>query len=171
MTEERKKQYDQTYMKMAQCMGNLSYANRSKVGCIILSRDGQVISQGFNGTPSGMNNDCETVECTCQWNHGCARVAKPIDEVKNINFCKGCEHCKLVTKPEVLHAESNAIAKCAKWLNTTEGATLYVTLSPCAECAKLIMQSGIKRVCYHEKYRDIKGISFLKNNGIIVDEI
>lgn len=171
MTEERKKEYDKAYMDMAECMGKLSYARRNKVGCIIVSRDGQVISQGFNGTPAGMDNVCETVECGCSWVHGCARAAKPPEEVKNVEFCNGCEYCKLVTKPEVLHAESNAIAKCAKWVNTTEGSTVYVTLSPCTECAKLIMQAGVKRVCYHQKYRDITGISFLKNNGIIVDEI
>ena len=77
----------------------------------------------------------------------------------------------LTTKHEVLHAESNAIAKCAKWISSTEGATLYVTLSPCFDCSKIIIQAGIKRVCYCEEYRDATGIDFLLNNGIQVDQI
>ena len=171
MDIKRKLQYDNVYMNMAKCMSKLSYAIRNKVGCVIVSKDGQLISQGFNGTPTGMDNECENVECNCSWIHGCSRTATPIEEVKSLKHCKDCEYCKLVTKPEVLHAESNAIAKCAKWTNTTEGATLYVTLSPCIDCAKLIMQAGIKRVCYHQQYRDTTGITFLQDNGIIVDVI
>lgn len=162
---------------MARAIGNLSYAVRNKVGCIIVSKNGQVISQGFNGTPTGYDNCCEDPHCSCQYVHGCAHVAKPIDERMSVKFCANaqnglpCSYLTLTTKKEVLHAESNAIAKCAKWISSTEGATLYVTLSPCFECSKMIIQAGITRVCYAEEYRDKTGIEFLKKNGIIVDKI
>ena len=171
MNKERQLQYDKIYMKIAKCISELSYANRNKVGCVIVSADGQLISQGFNGTPSGYDNCCENVECSCQWIQGCCIDAKPIEEVKNIDRCRECNYCKLVTKKEVLHAESNAISKCAKWHSSTQGATLYVTLSPCFECAKTIIQAGIKRVCYSETYRDTSGLDFLRANNIIVDKV
>lgn len=175
MNKERQLQYDKTYMKIAKCISELSYANRNKVGCVIVSADGQLISQGFNGTPSGYDNCCEDVLCTCEWNHECCKNAEPINEIlkhKNCaDFCKDCKYVKLITKPEVLHAESNAISKCAKWYSSTQGATLYVTLSPCFECAKTIIQAGIKRVCYGETYRDTSGLEFLIANNIIVEQI
>ena len=93
---------------------------------------------------------------------------KCIEKIKSIEHCKGCSYCSLITKREVLHAESNAISKCAKWYSSTEGATLYVTLSPCFDCAKMIIQSGIKLVCYEELYRDSAGLDFLKQNNIEV---
>ena len=155
MTEERQLQYDIAYMKMAKAFGELSYAQRNKVGCIIVSKNGQVISQGFNGTPSGYDNCCE--------------------EKQIITYNEGSlnEYCEeiLVTKREVLHAESNAIAKCAKWSSSTEGATIYITLSPCFECAKTIIQAGISRVCYLEEYRNTEGIDFLKQNNVKIDKI
>lgn len=177
MTKIRQLQYDVAYMKMAQAIGELSYANRNKVGCIIVSKNGQVISQGFNGTPAGYDNCCEEPQCFCKWIHGCKIQSKPISEVLDVEYCahinygRPCDCLILTTKHEVLHAESNAIAKCAKWISSTEGATLYVTLSPCFECSKIIIQAGIKRVCYSEEYRDRTGIDFLKNNGIIVEKI
>ena len=173
----REKQYDKAYMKMALAMGELSYAIRNKVGCIIVSKNGQVISQGFNGTPTGYDNCCEDPHCSCQYVRGCAVTEKPISEQMSVKYCSSiafghpCRYLTLTTKPEVLHAESNAISKCAKWISSTEEATLYVTLSPCFECSKMIIQAGIKRVCYLEEYRDTKGIDFLKKNGIIVDKI
>ena len=171
MNKERQLQYDKTYMKIAKCVSELSYANRNKVGCVIVSIDGQLISQGFNGTPSGYDNCCEEVMCECKWIHGCQKNAQPIEDVLNVEYCKDCKFCKLTTKKEVLHAESNAISKCAKWYSSTQGATLYVTLSPCFDCAKMIIQAGIKRVCYLEKYRTTEGLDFLKKNNIIVDQI
>ena len=143
ISKERQIQLDKVYMEMAKTLSKLSYAERNKVGCIIVSPKGQIISQGFNGTPTGYDNCCEYID----------------------------ESGKLVTMHEVLHAESNAIAKCAKWLSSTEDATLYVTLSPCFECAKLIIQAGIKRVCYNELYRNTEGLDFLKKNGLQVDQI
>ena len=172
MTQERQQKYDEIYMKIAKSISELSYANRNKVGCVIVSADGQLISQGFNGTPSGYDNCCENKVYNYIPGKDCKRpdsCAKGKD-----GTCKGCllsEQSKeytLVTKREVLHAESNAISKCAKWHSSTEGATLYVTLSPCFECAKMIIQSGIKRVCYEELYRDSAGLDFLKQNNIEV---
>jgi len=186
MNKERQRQYDEAYMKMAKAIGELSYANRNKVGCVIVSKNGQVISQGFNGTPTGYDNCCEDPQCSCKYHKGCAYTEKPIKEQINVEFCsnvqkplghaddkKGfpCQYLTLTTKREVLHAESNAIAKCAKWISSTEEATLYVTLSPCFECSKIIIQAGIKRVCYCEEYRDSTGIDFLKQNNIQVDKI
>ena len=161
MTEERKLQYDQTYMNMAIVLSGLSYAERSKVGCIIVSEDNQIISQGFNGMPHGMDNCCE------YW--------RPIDK-SLCNKCKNtfskdcnCSNKELVTKKEVLHAGSNAISKCAKWEASTEGATCYVTLSPCIDCSKLLIQAGIRRVVIKDIYRIPDGLKLLIECGIIVE--
>ena len=124
------------YMNVAAEIAELSYAERKKVGCVIV-KDASIISMGYNGTPVGFDNNCETME--------------------------GGD---LVTKPEVLHAESNAIAKVAKSPNCSDGADLYVTLSPCFECSKLIIQSGIRRVFYREQYRINDGINLLEKAGI-----
>ena len=143
-TNKRELQYDKTYIKIADCVSELSYGKRAKVGCVIVSEGGQIISHGWNGTPTGFDNCCEYFG----------------------------EDGELHTKPEVLHAESNAILKCARFGNaSTNNSTIYVTLSPCRDCAKLIIQAGVKRVCYKEKYRDTSGIDFLKENGIIVEQI
>lgn len=142
-TPQRSHQYDIAYMKMALAMGALSYAQRKQVGAIIVSDKDQVISQGFNGTPAGFNNCCERV----------------------------LEDGTLETLPEVLHAEANAITKCAKYGSTTKDGTLYVTLSPCINCAKLIIQSDIKRVVYLEDYRDSTGLDLLRKCGVIVEKL
>lgn len=142
-TPERLKQYDIAYMKMALAIAELSYAEKKKVGAIIVSPDGQVISHGFNGMPTGWDNCCEDV----------------------------MPDGKLVTKVEVLHAETNAITKLAKSTDSAKDATLYVTLSPCINCAKLIHQSDIKRVVYLNKYKDLSGIDFLEKCGVKVEQI
>ena len=134
---------DKTYMKMARCWATLSKAKRKQVGCLIV-KDGTIISDGYNGTPSGFDNECE-------WERQISEVTE--------------EHC-LVTKPEVLHAESNAISKLAKSTQGSGGATLYATCSPCMECSKLIIQCGITRVVYGEKYRNDDGLKLLKKAGI-----
>ena len=118
---------------MARIWGQNSYCQRRKVGALLV-KDKMIISDGYNGTPSGFENICE-------------------DDFQ-------------VTKPYVLHAEANAITKIAKSNNSSEGATLYVTASPCLECAKLIIQSGIKRVVYGEMYRIDDGIRLLDRAGI-----
>ena len=138
--DKKQNRYDRAYMKMAQAFAELSYAERAKVGCVIVSPEGQIISQGYNGMPAGMDNRCEHEE-----------------------------DGRLVSNKEVLHAESNAITKCAKWVGKTDGCAIYVTLSPCIDCAKLIVQSGIKRVVYGEKYRNTEGIELLSRIGIQVD--
>lgn len=132
-----KKQYflDQRYLKMAAVWAGNSYCKRRQVGALIV-KDKMIISDGYNGTPSGFENVCE-------------------DEENR-------------TKPYVLHAEANAITKVAKSNNSSEGATLYVTSSPCLECAKLIIQAGIKRVVFTESYRLEDGLNLLKRAGIDV---
>ena len=135
---------DITYLKMAQEWGQLSKAKRKKVGCLIV-KDGQIISDGYNGTPAGYSNECEFV---------------------NENFLPQAKN-KLETKPEVLHAESNALMKLAKSTNSSKGSTIYLTMSPCFECAKLIIQAGVVRVVYSETYRNLEGVGFLHSNNII----
>lgn len=126
---------DSRYLKMAKIWAENSYCLRRQVGCLVV-KDKMIISDGYNGTPSGFENICEDNENT--------------------------------TKPYVLHAEANAITKLARSGNSSDGATLYVTASPCLECAKLIIQCGIKRVVYSEKYRIEDGIVLLKRAGIEV---
>ena len=127
---------DHLYMKMARTWAENSYCVRRQVGALMV-RDNMIISDGFNGTPSGFENICE-------------------DENN-------------VSKPYVLHAEANAITKIARSNNSSNGATIYITASPCMECSKLIIQSGIKRVVYGEKYRLMDGVELLKRAGIQVD--
>ena len=126
---------DRRYMRMARIWAENSYCTRRQVGALLV-KDQMIISDGFNGTPSGFENNCE-------------------DENN-------------MSKPYVLHAEANAITKVARSSNSSQGATLYVTASPCIECAKLIIQSGIKRVVYGEDYRIMDGLNLLKRAGIEV---
>ena len=150
---------DNAYMDIAEIWSRNSYAIRNKVGAIIV-KDGQITSDGYNGTPSGFDNCCEDI-APCK--HSCTNL-----------FSQDCSTCKehtLVTKRYVLHAEANAITKLAKSTNSAIGATLYITLSPCYDCAKLIIQSGIKRVVYKEKYRDTSGLDLLKEANIEVKQI
>lgn len=137
MSQKRSK-YDKAYLRIAKEWGQLSYCKRKQVGAIIV-KDRMIISDGYNGTPSGFENCCE-------------------DEVG-------------LTKWYVLHAEANAILKVARSTQSCEGATLYITLSPCKDCSKLIHQAGIKRVVYHQEYKDCSGIDFLKKAGVEVELI
>ncbi|MGI6074515.1 MAG: dCMP deaminase family protein [Fermentimonas sp.] len=133
--EDKQLLLDKRYMRMAYIWAENSYCKRRQVGAILV-KDNMIISDGYNGTPSGFENVCE-------------------DENN-------------VTKPYVLHAEANAITKVARSNNSSDGATMYVTSSPCIECAKLIIQSGIKRVVYSDSYRLNDGIELLKRAGIEV---
>lgn len=144
---ERQHQYDVTYIKMALTWAELSKANRKKVGALIV-KGTTIISDGYNGTPSGFENECEL----------------PVFDQDN-NFVD------YETKWYVLHAESNAIAKVARSTQSCEGATLYITYSPCRECSKLILQSGITRVVYLEEYRDRQGLDLLRKAGIDIKKI
>ena len=130
--------FDQRYLEMASVWARNSYCKRRQVGAILV-KDRMIISDGYNGTPSGFENVCE-------------------DE-------------NGVTKPYVLHAEANAITKVAQSGNSSEGATLYVTASPCLECAKLIIQAGIKRVVYTDEYRLTDGIDLLRRAGIECEQV
>ena len=142
---------DSLYIDIAQRVGLESHAVRAKVGAVLV-RDDNILAYGYNGTPRGWDNDCEDVIETTN-----AEGEWYVKETK--------------TKREVLHAESNAIAKIARSTQSADGADLFVSLSPCFECAKLIVQSGIKRVVFKEKYRDDSPINFLKMNGIEVEQI
>ena len=142
-----KDKFKQLYMDWAERTAQLSHARRLQVGAVIV-KDDSVISYGYNGMPAGWDNNCE-------------------DEVKWPNG----EIRALVTKPEVLHAESNAIAKLAKSTNSGLGATLFVTHAPCMECAKLIYQSGIGSVLYRNDYRDSSGLEFLSKSGVEVNKV
>lgn len=130
--------FDQSYLDMAAIWARNSYCKRRQVGALIV-KDRMIISDGYNGTPSGFENVCE-------------------DESG-------------ATKPYVLHAEANAISKVAKSGNSSDGATLYVTASPCLECAKLIIQAGVRRVVYRDEYRLTDGVDLLRRAGIEVEKV
>lgn len=130
--------FDQSYLDMAAIWARNSYCRRRQVGALIV-KDRMIISDGYNGTPSGFENVCE-------------------DEAG-------------VTKPYVLHAEANAISKVAKSGNSSDGSTLYVTAAPCLECAKLIIQAGIRRVVYRDEYRLTDGVDLLRRAGIEVEKV
>ena len=136
--KSKENKYDKAYLKMAREWGNLSYCERRKVGALIV-KDRMIISDGYNGTPTGMENICEDEENYTKW--------------------------------YVLHAEANAIMKVASSTQSCSGATLYVTLSPCKDCSKLIYQAGIVRVVYIDQYKDTTGIDFLKDAGVEVVHI
>jgi len=135
---EKQLRYDLAYLKMAESWAELSHCKRKKVGAIIVKND-MIISDGYNGTPSGYDNCCE-------------------DEYGNTHWY-------------VLHAEANAILKVAKSTNNCQGATLYLTLSPCRDCSKLILQAGITRVVYLKEYKDTQGVEFLKKSGVKMEKI
>ncbi len=130
--------FDRRYLEMAGIWAQNSYCKRRQVGALIV-KEKMIISDGYNGTPSGFENNCE-------------------DE-------------NGLTKPYVLHAEANAITKVAKSGNSSDGSTLYVTASPCVECAKLIIQAGIKRVVYRDPYRITDGVDLLRRAGIEVEQV
>lgn len=133
ITEEKQLAIDKRYLKMARIWASNSYCIRRQVGALLV-KDKMIISDGYNGTPSGFENECEDDHDT--------------------------------TKSYVLHAEANAITKVAKSNNSSDGSTLYITTSPCMECSKLIIQSGIIRVVYQEKYRITDGLDLLGRAGI-----
>ena len=135
MGKDKQEKYDRAYLKMAKTWGELSYCKRKKVGALIV-KDRMIISDGYNGTPSGFENVCEDDENYTKW--------------------------------YVLHAEANAILKVAASTQSCKGATLYITLSPCKECSKLIHQSGLIRVVYSKVYKDTSGLDFLKRAGVIL---
>lgn len=138
MSTEKQLRYDKTYLRMAITWASLSHCKRKQVGALIV-KDGMIISDGYNGAPSGFDNCCEDQENKTHW--------------------------------YVLHAEANAILKLAKSTQGGEGATLYLTHSPCKECSKLVLQAGIKRVVFQSPYKDNPGIEFLQKAGVIIEQI
>ena len=133
MTASKQRKYDIAYLKMAQEWAKLSHCKRKQVGALIV-KDKMIISDGYNGTPTGFENTCEDEENYTKW--------------------------------YVLHAEANAIMKVASSTQSSKDSTLYITMSPCKECSKLIFQSGIKRLVYNIEYKDKTGIEFLKESGL-----
>ena len=136
--EQKQRRYDIAYMRMSFEWGKLSHCRRKQVGAILV-KNGMIISDGYNGTPSGFNNQCEDDKGETHW--------------------------------YVLHAEANAITKVARSANNAKGSTLYLTLSPCKDCSKLILQAGIKRVVYAQAYKDYTGPDFLREAGIEVTHL
>ncbi|MFT5860180.1 MAG: dCMP deaminase [Flavobacteriaceae bacterium] len=130
--------YDKAYLRMAKTWSDLSHCERKQVGAIIV-KEGMIISDGYNGTPSGFDNCCETKEGDTHW--------------------------------YVLHAEANAILKVAKSNHDCRQATLYLTLSPCKDCSKLVLQAGIERVVYMNAYKDTSGVDFLREAGVATEQI
>lgn len=147
----------QAYMKTAQIFSELSHAQRLHVGAIVV-KDDRIISIGYNGMPAGWDNVCEYEEVY-------STQDAPGDDFRIVHT--GI----LKTRPEVLHAESNAIAKLARSNESGLGADIFITHSPCIECAKLIYQSGIKRVFFGQEYRSNDGIEFLKKSGVAVEAV
>ncbi len=133
MTEAKQRKYDVAYLKMAKEWAKLSYCKRKQVGALIV-KDKMIISDGYNGTPTGFENICEDEDNYTKW--------------------------------YVLHAEANAILKVASSTQSCQGATLYITMSPCKECSKLIHQSGIKRLVFADAYKDDSGLKFLQKAGV-----
>lgn len=138
MPKKKQLKYDKAYLRIAREWSKLSHCERKKVGAVIV-KDRMIISDGFNGTPTGFENPCEDDEGYTKW--------------------------------YVLHAEANAISKVASSTQSCKGATLYITLSPCRECSKLIYQAGIKRVVYQKGYKDNSGLSFLEKAGVEIEKI
>lgn len=149
-------------MKVAETFAELSSAKRLHVGAIVV-KDDRIISIGYNGMPSGWDNNCEDVQYT-------------YDQRDTVNGDWTYDNdskrwSKLKTKPEVLHAETNAIAKLAKSTESGMGATMFITHAPCLDCAKLIYQSGISSVLYRDAYRDTGGVTFLEKSGVTVEKL
>lgn len=135
---KKQERYDRAYLRMALEWAKLSHCKRRQVGALIV-KDGQIIADGYNGTPSGFDNTCED--------------------------CNGITHWY------VLHAEANAIMKVARSMNSAKDSTLYLTMSPCKDCSKLIHQAGIRRLVYMQRYKDTSGLDFLENAGVEVAQL
>lgn len=132
---------DKTYLEMARVWSSLSHAVRRKVGCVVV-KGGQIISDGYNGTPHGFDNSCEAQS-----------------------------EGELYTKPEVIHAESNALMKLARSTQSSNGSTVYITVSPCFECSKLMIQGGVERVVYGDLYRNTDGLDILRQSGVEIVQL
>lgn len=168
-----KPKFQLLYNTLAQEVAKMSHARRLQVGAVIVKGD-RVISMGYNGMPAGWDNNCEDKEYPGKnagdfEQHPDELAAQyPFVEEEHGPYYEYNRRYRLKTKPEVLHAESNAIAKLAKSNDSGDGADIFITHAPCMECAKLIYQSGIRRVYFNQDYRDDSGIRFLKASGVEV---
>lgn len=158
---------DKRYLRMARIWSENSYAIRRQVGCLIV-KDRMIISDGYNGTPSGFENVCEVSNKKEYEPFSDISDERKIECLKK-NYREG--RINLITKPYVLHAEANAISKLARSGNNSEGATLYVTDEPCLECSKMIIQAGIRRVIFWRQYHTHEGTQLLLRANIKVDQI
>ena len=168
-----KQKFVNLYMDWARRCAELSHARRLHVGAVIV-KDDTVISYGYNGMPAGWDDDCEEKEWMDQGAGGWLDPEEIYKRWPYVEYNDEAEEeyrYRLKTKPEVLHAESNAIAKLAKSSNSGKDADIFITHSPCLDCAKLIYQSGIRRVYFGEHYRDNAGIDFLKKSNIEVEQV
>lgn len=167
-----KEKLKHAYMKTAETFAELSHARRLHVGAIVV-KDDRIISIGYNGMPAGWDNDCEDKE----WDSGAGGWLSPEEfdaRYPHEGWHEGAGRMVrygLKTKPEVLHAETNAISKLAKSTESGNGAAMFVTHSPCLDCAKLIYQSGINSVFYRNSYRSNDGVEFLKKSGVTVEKL
>ena len=161
-----KEKYIKAHMKAAGVYAELSTAQRLQVGCVIV-KDNTIIGIGYNGMPSGWDNNCEEVHAILK--EDCHETVEFMER----NGYRETAHgwLKLKSKPEVLHAETNAIAKVSRSTNSSDGASLFVTHAPCLDCAKIIYQAGIKEVYYQNTYRTEAGIEFLKQCDIDVQQV
>lgn len=168
-----KKKFIDYFMNIADLTSKLSYAKRLQVGAVIV-KGNQIIGTGYNGMPTGWDNNCETTE----WCNGGGWLSPEeieegwpfeghyLDQAGNVMPGR----YRLKTRPEVLHAESNAIAKVSRSTESSDGASIFCTHAPCIQCAKLIYQSGINTLYYREQYRDDSGLEFLKQGGVNVHQ-
>lgn len=167
-----KQKFIDLYMAWAERTAQLSHAKRLQVGAVVV-KDDSVISYGYNGMPGGWDNNCEDQV----WDSGAGGWLDPDEFEAKYPFEGWHEGAQrtvrygLKTKPEVLHAESNAIAKLAKSTSSGNGANIFITHAPCIDCAKLIYQSGINSVYYRSAYRDTSGIEFLEKSGVAVKKV
>ena len=156
-----KQKFRDAYMKVAETFAGLSSARRLHVGAIVVKED-RIISIGYNGMPAGWDNNCEDIIYCDDGDY--SEQLLPKESYQWVKY-------KLKTKPEVLHAETNAIAKLAKSTESGDGATMFITHAPCMDCAKLIYQSGINSVLYRNSYKSDDGINFLAKAGVYVEKI
>ena len=162
-----KDKFLQFYMDVAHRTAQLSHAKRLKVGCLIVKGD-RIVSLGFNGTPSGWDNECEHKELMTENSNDCSSD-KIAEEWPYIT--ESGQRYRLVTKQEVLHSEMNALMKLAKSTDSGEGATMFVTHAPCINCAKAIYQAGISELIYNTDYRSNDGVYFLKKCGMSISKL
>jgi dCMP deaminase len=161
-----KQKFIKAHMQAASVYAQLSTAQRLHVGCVIV-KDNTIIGIGYNGMPSGWDNNCENSEYVSK-----EECYKSEEWMKENNFSETAHGwIRLKSKPEVLHAETNAIAKVSRSTNSSDGASLFVTHAPCLDCAKIIHQAGIKEVYYQHEYRNTAGIDFLKKCNIDIQQV